>query len=543
MEAKATYEDDLYSFVRGAWHALDPTEFVDSWAMESLCLHLEAITKGDIKRLLINFPPRCGKTLVASVAWPMWVWARQHDSFLSGPQVRFLCGSYNNDLSLKIATASRRLLESPWFQHYWGDKVILTADQNAKNRFDNTAGGSRIATSVGGSLLGIGGDVVLVDDPHNTADAESDADRATVLQWWKELRTTRLNSPKQAAIVVIMQRLHEDDVSGSILSGSDADHWTHLMIPMRHDPERHCVTVLKWDNATRRPLEGWEDPRTEPGELMWPEQYGERELRIIEDELGPTMASGRLQQSPQPAGGGIFKREWWKVWEPPDGKFPPMEFVVCSADTAYTEKEENDPTGFVTLGVFLDERKQPKIMLMDAWRKRLELNGVDVPKTDPDEKLEEYVKRAMPSWGLTEWIAHSARKFGSIHGPGANKLIIEAKASGLSVAQEMRRIYRDEVWSTATVTPEGDKVARAYAVQSLFSRGLIYAPNRTWAQMAIDDCASFPKGKYKDVVDALTQGLSFLRNMGIVVHREEWEADEKERAMFRPKPTKLYPTA
>jgi hypothetical protein len=167
------------------------------------------VTNGRISKLSINFPPRCGKTNITSVIWPAWTWARREQSFRSGPAVRFLCGSYGHTLALSSSNLMRRLILSTWFQRLWGNRFEFREDQNTKAQFDNSAGGSRLSTSVGGSLLGIGGDIIIVDDPHNVSQAESEAERETVLNWWSEISTTRLNDPRQSAIVVVMQRLHK----------------------------------------------------------------------------------------------------------------------------------------------------------------------------------------------------------------------------------------------------------------------------------------------------------------------------------------------
>src|SRR5215510_2393684 len=172
-------EASLIDFVREAWPAIDPAEYQRCWAIDALCEHLQAVVSGDIRHLLVNFPPRCAKTTVASIFFPAWVWAQSQRSFLKGPQVRFLCGSYNHDLSLTNSNSTRRLILSPWYQSLWGHRFNFRDDQNTKTKFDTSAGGSRLATSVGGSLLGIGGDILIVDDPHNTEEAESDADRKT----------------------------------------------------------------------------------------------------------------------------------------------------------------------------------------------------------------------------------------------------------------------------------------------------------------------------------------------------------------------------
>jgi hypothetical protein len=313
-------EGSLIDFVEAAWPSLDPSAFQASWAIEAICEHLQAVTEGQIRKLLVNVPPRCGKTLVTSVCFPAWTWARAERSYLSGPQVRFLCGSYNDDLSLQNSTKHRQLLLSPWYQKYWGKRFKLTPEQNTKSHFNTSAGGSRISTSARGSLLGVGGDLVLIDDPQNMLSVESDAERLTARTWWREISTTRLNDPKQSAIVVIMQRLHEEDVSGVILSSEWGSEWTHLMVPMQCEWRRHCVTSLGWqdprgldDNGNSlvaversgerlpRDHEAALELEKREGALTWPERFGAREIELIKTELRPYMASGRLQQSPTPA--------------------------------------------------------------------------------------------------------------------------------------------------------------------------------------------------------------------------------------------------
>lgn len=537
------YEGSLREFVRGSWSSIDSSDFQESWAMDALCDHLEAVTRGHIKRLLINFPPRCGKSNVASIAWPAWTWAQpeKSKSFVAGPNVRFLCGSYNHTLALQHSNSNRRLLLSPFYQGFWGDRFELMADQNSKTQYDNNHGGKRIATSVGGTLVGLGGDVCLVDDPHNTEEVESEPDRAKALSWWNELSSTRLNDPKKSALVVVMQRLHEEDVSGAILSGEEE--YVHLMLPMRYVPNRHCVTTI-------RPGVQWEDPRVATGqELMWPERYGEKEVKALESKLGPYRASGRLQQKPSPAGGGIFKEEWWGAYELPVGESfrHPLAFRVASLDPAFTSKQENDPSGFCVFGVYFDERRNPKIVLLGAWEKWLELHGEDVDK-EANEKESAYIKRAKEKWGLVEWVAYECKRH------RVNSLLIENKASGHSVAQEIRRLYADEDWGVRLIDPgTQDKRARAYSIQHLFSNGMIEAPAskvgeniifRDWAQFMIDQASKFRglSGDEDNALDAMTQGLRFLRDTGWAQRSDEVRAAEQEAMTKRHGPREsIYP--
>lgn len=523
-------EGDFREFVVAAWPTVDPTPFEESWAIDALCDHLQAVSDGNVLKLLCNFPPRCGKTKVASVCYPAWTWARQQMGYLAGPQVEFLCGSYNHDLSLSNSNLTRRLILSPWYQSFWGDHFKLRDDQNTKGRFDNTKGGSRIATSVGGSLLGIGGSVILIDDPHNTEGVESDAERNTARDWWSEIRSTRLNDPKQSAIIVIMQRLHEEDVSGAITKGEDAQDWTHLMIPMSYEWNRHCITNIGWNDprgcdddgeplvlvdelGTRMArdedaLKLLEDERE--GELMWPERFGPKEVASLITELGSYRASGRLQQSPHPKGGGLILDEWWKLLK--DDKKPAVEIVVGFLDTASTEKQENDFTALTTWAVFNDDVGNPNALMTSAWhgRKTFHEMVTKVGKVCVDQKV--------------------------------SLLLVESKANGISASQEIRRLYSRSGFGVQLVDPKGqDKVARVISIQHLFEAGQVWTPDRDWADMVRDECGKFPKGAHDDLVDTVSGALRFLRDSGLLLRKEEAEFERIESMKYRRKSAPLYP--
>lgn len=521
-------ERSLYEFVRQAWPSIDPSPFIDSWAIKALCEHLEAVTRGEIRFLLVNFPPRCAKTLVTSVCWPAWTWIqpKTKDNITSGPQVRILGASYGQDLSLKSSSKMRELIDSPWFQTNWGDSIRIKSGSDRKSAFENTSGGDRQATSITGRLLGFGGDIIIVDDPHNTEDVESDDARETILQGWRELSSTRLNDPKKSALVVIMQRLNEADVSGEILAGKTARDWVHLMIPMEHDTSRHCVTYLPTTNEKL-----WEDPRTYEGDLMWPERFGTEEVAALKISLGPYMASGRLQQSPSPKGGGIIKRVWWNLWPPADEtefwtyedpstgvtglRYPDLTFEFASIDTAYTEKEENDYSACTCWGIFHDRRTgEPKVILTSAWRDRL-----------PIHDLVQRILRTV-----------SRRKL--------NAVLIENKASGLSVTQELKRLLRQGECSIYNFDPKkdggGDKTARMYASQSAFSDGMIYAPDTRWAEMVISETEMAPKSQYMDLTDTCTQAIIWLRKTGLARLRFEYEQDTRPKIWTGSRPSSLH---
>jgi len=520
---RAECEDSLYEFLRHAWRYIDPSDFTQGWPIEAIAEHLQAVVDGDIRRLIINIPPRMGKSTITSVAFPAWTWAQPSSSKTSGPGVQFLHASYAQQLSLRDSVKCRRLIESPWYQKHWKERFRLTSDQNTKTRFDNDKSGSRLSTSVGSALTGEGGSIIVVDDPNAAQEAFSEATIATTIEWWDSALSTRLNDPKTGCFVIIQQRLAEDDLTGHILS-KDVGEWTHLCLPMKYEPDRSFVTGI-----------GWKDPRNTPGELLWPERFGEAEVDLLERQLGPFAAAGQLQQRPEPAGGGVIKRDWWQLWE--ENAYPPMDFIIASLDTAYTTKQENDYSALTVWGVFSDvsnvaianravdrdgqiravQRQYvegaPKLMLMSAWQERLELHD------------------------LVTKVGDSCRKM------RVDRLLIEDKAAGHSVAQEIRRLYGHEKWAVQLINPGAqDKLARLYSIQHLFAEGMIYAPERAWSDMVITQTASFPKGKHDDIVDTVSMGLRHLRDIGLLERSpERIAAIDASRLHAGQPPPALYP--
>src|SRR6266853_1026359 len=293
----------LGEFVRQAWAVVEPsTPFVFGWHIDAIIEHLEAVTRGEIRNLLINVPPRHMKSLLVSVFWPAWEW-------IAHPERRWLYSSYAASLSIRDSVKFRRLIESPWYQSRWGDRFDLTSDQNTKVRVDNSRSGYRIATSVGGSATGEGGDRIICDDPHNVQEVESDSVRKGTRDWFDIVISSRVNDPKTTAMVVVMQRCHQQDLSGHLLEQGG---WEHLCLP------------AEYEGPSRATLIGFIDPRTQPGELLWPERFGPKEIVNLKISLGSYAAAGQLQQRPSPAGGGIFKRHWWRFWQMPGANLPPV---------------------------------------------------------------------------------------------------------------------------------------------------------------------------------------------------------------------------
>lgn len=510
---KRECEKSLAAFIKYAWHIVEPGQpYIDNWHIDAWCKHLEAVSEGIILRLLGNLPPGTMKSLMTCVFFPAWVWGPKNL-----PSKRFLATSHNADIATRDNLKCRRLIESEWYQDRWGDRVILTGDQNQKTKFENSQTGFRQAAAFT-SMTGLRADFLLLDDNMSVDDAFSPTKRDSINMTFREAIPTRLSNPDTSAIIAIQHRLHEEDTSGVILSGDYG--YEHFCLPMRFDPERRCQTSI-----------GFVDPRTEEGELLFPARFPEWVVNRDETIMGPIATAGQMQQSPIPRGGSIIKRDYWGLWE--DEKFPSFEFVLASADTAYTEKEENDPTGFTIWGVYRDKDDRPRIMLCWAWAKHCELHGKPIEKR-PQESKKSFDMRSMPTWGLVEWIAYSCRRF------KVDRLLIEAKASGITVAQEMQRLYREDNWGIELIKPMGDKVARAHAVEPTFAAGLVFAPEEDWAEKVIAQAEIFPKGKHDDLVDSSTQALQWLRRSGLVSHNFEVATELREALMHKPISKPLY---
>ena len=537
-------EDDLVEFVKQAWHVVEPsTEYVHGWHIDFICAHLMAVSHGEINRLLINVPPGTMKSMLTNVFWPAWEWT--HD-----PSIRYLCTAHSQNLAIRDSTKMRRLITSEWYKQRWGDKVKLTGDQNQKTKFENTATGFREAVAFE-SMTGVRADRVILDDPHSVDSAISDLKREATLTTFREALPTRLSDPKSSAIICIMQRLHEQDVSGEIIEKNLG--YTHVMLPMRFDPNRKCITEL-----------GYEDPREEEGELIFPARFPLEVVERDEAVMGPYATAGQFQQAPAPRGGGIVKRDWWQLYDdeeaqaqgaPGAHRYPQMDYIIASLDPAYTEKQENDPSGFTIWGVFqrggnrarrilsqkgeiselIDDRDTlPSVMLMHAWAKRLPIHGPEIIR-EPGENDIAFKMRQRAAWGLVEHIIESCNRY------NIDKLLIEAKGPGLSVAQEIKRLNRTTSWNVELINPGArDKVARAYAVQPVFSSGAVFAPDKTWAEAVIAEWEQFPRGKHDDLVDSTTQALWYLRERGMLGRPEEIAAEISRASSYIPKAKVVY---
>jgi len=879
---RADCEESLYQFVRHGWKYIDPAPFAPGWHLEAISEHLEAVVSGQIKRLVINVPPRHCKSILTSVAFPAWTWAQQQRTHTSGPGVPFLFASYGDDLSRRDSVRCRRLIESAWYQQLWGDRFTLAPDQNTKGRFTNDQGGERLITSIGGRVTGEGGNCfvagtlvstptgdvpieslvagqtvlafdvatdrivssrvvatakrtsdeicaihaasghsitctvdhpiyspgrgfisagelgqgdrlliadamshgavrnnvasplrpvrqadaeasvcgaqsaqatqsrrvllkemlfgaprdqelqseilrmvpirvgeerfallrrslqricrkstsdaaprdatnqdmrslrqgirglrnrlllgqmfkrralvanggrgkfkvsrawkifesicrdalghfgtrrlamcgvqntgcdtwrssqeivvgnasykrkykgqqtrkfdhalhsvsststqwyvtgvadverlgvrslpvydiqvegqsnffangilvhncIVIDDPNAANEMESEATLETTLDWWRISMPTRPNDQQLSAIVIIQQRLAQNDLTGHIQE-FESDGWDFLVLPGRFESWRksHVTSI------------GWSDPRTEEGEVLWPEKMPESSLKRLEARMGKFVFAGQIQQRPAPKGGGIIERDWWLLWDKEE--YPPFDYICAMVDTAYTAETYNDPSAMIVWGIFTPPtaarvtrivgrndddgrggRKSrpswesiathpqyvgasPRAMMIYAWRERLEFHQ------------------------LVGKVAATASKF------KCSMVMIENKAAGISLAQEIRRLYFNELFSLQMFDPKSqDKTARLYAVQPIFQEGLVFAPDTAWAEMVIDEVAQFNpsrKNNKDDLTDCVSMGMKHLRESGMLARSIEIEVENEARKQWHGREMPLYP--
>ena len=514
---KRKCEMSLAEFVKAAWHIIEPGQpYVHGWHIDFICAHLEAITDGVLNddgtfynRLLVNIPPGTMKSLLIGVFWPAWEWGPKNM-----PHMRYVCASHSLDLAIRDSLRMRRLVTDDWYQSHWGDRVKITGDQNAKAKFETTATGFRQACAFTG-ITGYRGDRVIVDDPHSVDDANSDAKRETVTNLFKEAVTSRLNNPDRSAIVVVMQRLHEADVSGVILDNDMG--YDHIMLPMRYDPHRACVTSL-----------GYADPREVDGELLFIDRFPEHVVDRDEAAMGPYATAGQYAQSPEPRGGGIVKDSWWKLWDKPE--YPGIEYIVASLDTAYTTKSENDPSALTIWGVFSASGEQASTRMVDRYGRTIEsANAVQSEALGATAKV-----MMMYAWQGKLEIGDLVVKVEEIcRRMKVDLLLIENKAAGHSVAQELRRVFNSASFAVQMYDPKTlDKVARLYSIQHIFSEGMVYAPNKDWAEMVIRQTSSFPRGAHDDLVDTVSMGLKHLRDVGMLTRAPERMAEIEDSKVF-----------
>jgi predicted phage terminase large subunit-like protein len=444
----------LVTFIRRAWHVLEPGQpYLHGWHMDAIAEHLEAITRGEITRLLINVPPGTMKSMSAAVFWPAWEWGPK-----DMPSIRFIGASHEETLAIRDNVKMRRLVQSEWYQDRW--PISMISDQNAKTNFENDQTGWRQCCAVR-AMTGRRGDRVLWDDPHNVEDSHSDAALDEANRVFRETLPTRLNNPDSSAIVVLMQRLGEKDVSGLIIEQELG--YVHLCLPMEYE-----------SNHPSPPTPGFADPRRHEGELLFPARFPREVVERDKKVMGPYAVAGQFQQRPAPPTGGEFKPDMIEVVDAiPAG-------VIQWArgwDLGATEGA-GDYTAGVRIGALRDGRYI--------------IAGV-VHEQYGTAKRDQLIKSTA-----------------SVDGVGRVKQSLpqDPGQAGKSQVAALTAMLAGHTVVSSTET--GDKVVRARPFASQVNAGNVLMLRGPWNTKFTDELRIFPNGHHDDMVDAASRAFNAM---------------------------------
>lgn len=459
-------ENHFQGFVRAAWPILEPgTPFIGGRHIDAVCEYLTAVRQGQIRKLIINQPPRTSKSTLATIMLPAWSWA-QDDG-----KSRWMFCSYSASLSTKHSVDRRTILTSDWYQKLW-PQVQISPDQNEKARFSSTNRGHMLALSTGGVTTGLGGDFLIIDDPHSASEAQSDAERTSAIRYLRQTLMTRLDDPRTGRIVLVMQRLHELDASGELLQDGN---WTHLCLPAIAEKKQLISLPI-----TKRVIV------REEGDVLEPERLSLPVLEDLKRSMGSLAYSGQMQQTPAPAEGALFKRSWWQRYSIAP---PTISTTIQSWDCAFKDNADSD---FVVGQVWGFDGAQA--YLLDQVRRRMSYTAT-----------KESLRALFAKW------------------PRTSAVLIEDKANGSAIISELKR----EIPGVIAVNPEGGKLTRAWAVTAAVEAGQIYLPeNAPWVEDFLLEFSTFPNAAHDDQVDALSQALNWQRSHNFSIYSRALRNDE-----------------
>lgn len=452
----------LAEFAKRAWRVLEPAaELKWGWALDAICMHLEAVTDGRITRLLMNVPPGSMKSLLTGVIWPAWEWGPK-----GMPEMRFVGTAHEETLAIRDSRRCRDLIKSEWFQELW--PIELLADLDGKREFGNTQKGIRQARAFT-SMTGVRGDRVILDDPISADNANSEAKLQAAKIAFTETLPTRVNSDK-SAIVVIMQRLHEDDVSGVIKQMGLP--YVHLWIPMRFESGNRCATSI-----------GWTDPRTVDGELMFPERFSEDQVQELEKTLGTYGAAGQLQQRPSPRGGGLLNVEWFGYWQ----HLPKIEARFVTADTAQKTGQQNDWSVF------------------QCWGRSVTGQAVLIDQVRGKWEAPELLVQAR-----SFWIKQQSDQRPAVQQATLRAMYVEDKVSGTGLIQTLRR----EGVPVLPIQRTRDKISRGHDAAPFVESGNVLLPrDAPWLSDFLAEASTFPAGAHDDQLDPFFDAVALVQKL------------------------------
>ena len=468
--------NDFSFFCRGAFKTLLPTTTILwSWYLDLIANKLEDTLHGRCRNLMINIPPRYGKSLIASTAFPAFILG--HD-----PSAEIVCVSYGQDLAEHTAINTRRLMTSPMYEDTFATRLVSRRAKLSELR--TTEGGTRLATSIDGMLTGRGGNFLIIDDPLKPSEAASRTQREAVNRWYDNTTITRSNDKENGVKIVIMQRLHEDDLVGHLLRRGD---WELLCLPaVAEADERHEIRTISGTKVIVR----------REGEALHPERESLERIKEVREAMGPYVHAAQYQQRPSPEGGGIVKLEWFNRF---DLAHPPkFDRVVLSWDTASQPSELSDYSCCTIWGV-----SGRKAFLIHVYRERVDYPGLKA--------------------ALLRLAAHY----------DATEVLVEECASGIQLCQELCGKGR----GLRAIKPKGNKVMRMHAQTGFIESGRVFLPHSApWLSVYENELAMFDRGQFDDQVDSTSQALGELFSGPYAGLWEMIEADmapKPERPMIR----------
>ena len=519
------------TFCKRAWMQLLPAPPIWNWHLDALCEHLTLVTLGEIRFLMINMPPRHTKTMITNVFWPAWHW-------LHKPGEQFLTASVDDTLATDAAILSRRLIEGEWFNRLFPGYLALYDDENRAGMFRNTKGGYRQTASMQGRITGVGGTVQILDDPHDAKKVESDVVRLGALATHDNAWRSRLNNPDKAQKVYVGQRTHDNDIFGHVLE-QERRRWVNLVLELEFNPKRRCITFVNDGTGVKEGAkEIFRDPREVDGELLDPKRFSAETAKAEKAIMSERAWEAQYNQNPVGTGGLILKRHWWKMWVHPEWRpnrgtemlMPQFSEIVQVYDTAFEEKEESDFSARTTWGVFQYTEQH-----MDPTTKRPIMGKTRTAGMLLDFMMERYT---FPD--LRAEVIKSHEEF------MPNKILVEKKASGHDLVNELRRKNLPVVavklsGSSGRGRGEGDLIARANMASLMLEKGCIFAPPRRWALQVIELSSKFPNGPpgSRDIVSTLVIAWQYLRRYYDLELPDD-ERDEISPFAWRRTPRKKY---
>ena len=454
---KKLSEMSFYEFFKAAWVVVEPAvPLSTNWHHKYICDTLQEeceriiAQKPKTKDIIINVPFRSTKSLIVTVMFPVWAW-------IKSPKLRFITSSYSAALSIELATKSRDIIFSDWFKRRWGDVFHIKKDQNLKERYENNFVGMRRATSVGGTVTGQGADFLIVDDPLSPQMANSATERENANEWYRTTFYSRLNQPDIGVRIIIMQRVHEDDLTGFLLGKETRLKYRHVCIPAKSGD----------GNIKPAYLEKFYDKDTQ---LFWEDRFSQSTLDDYKSALGSYGYAGQLQQTPTPLDSGMIHKDWFKIdrYRKDDAT---VNFVI---DPAYTANQKNDPSALLAYTY-----KDNKWQIIDC---------INIYKEFPE------LVKFIPQWVQKNGYTPKSRIF------------VEPKASGKSIVQTLVRetglnIKEDK-------PPTKDKVARVSDISASLESGRVSLLNGDWNTEFLDQLTRFPAAKHDDMVDCLVMAVN-----------------------------------